>query len=178
MNSESMTPIDWANRPLQKYADFSGRAPRAEYWWFVLGIVIVGIILSIAVAVFARWVGFDRDLGIGKMVFGIYGPITVLFWVALIVPSIAVGVRRLHDTNRSGWWILLPVVPYAIGIITAGPAIMAGGLGAGVGIAMLFMMIGLVWAIVLLVFYCLAGTPGDNRYGPNPYGEGATVAAE
>ena len=62
----------------------------------------------------------------------------------------------------------------------AGPAILAGGMGAGLGLAMLLMFVGFVCAIVLLVFYCLSGTPGDNRYGPNPYGEGggATVAAE
>ena len=125
------------------------------------------------------WI-IESILGIGKMVVGIYGPLTVLLWLATIVPSIAVGVRRLHDTNRSGWWMLLPFVPYAIAAALAGPAIMAGGLGAGLGLAALFMFVGMVCAIVLLVFMCLASNPGDNRYGPNPYGEGggAAVAAE
>src|SRR4051794_11766381 len=98
MNSNSMTPVDWAKRPLQKYADFTGRAPRAEYWWYFLGIVISAIVLSIV----------ESILGLGKLVFGIYGPLTALLWLGTIVPSIAAGVRRLHDTNRSGWWMLLP----------------------------------------------------------------------
>jgi uncharacterized membrane protein YhaH (DUF805 family) len=171
MNPNSMTPIDWAKRPIvEKYADFTGRAPRAEYWWFLLGIVVAYIVLSI----------LENILGIGAMVFGFYGPLTVLLWLATIVPSIAVGVRRLHDSGRSGWWMLLPFVPYAIAIALAGPAMMAGGLGAGLGLAALFMFIGMVCAIVLLVFMCLGSTPGDNRYGPNPYGEGegTTVPAE
>ena len=170
MNPNSMTPVDWAKRPLQKYADFSGRAPRAEYWWFFLGIIIAYILLLF----------FVCFLGNGKKVVGMYGPLTALLWLATIVPSIAVGVRRLHDTNRSGWWMLLPFVPYAIALALAGPAIMAGGVGAGLGIAFLFMFVGMICAIVLLVLMCLGSNPGENRYGPNPYGEGETtsVAAE
>ncbi|HEX6604400.1 MAG TPA: DUF805 domain-containing protein [Sphingomicrobium sp.] len=169
----NMTPVDWAKRPLQKYADFSGRAPRAEYWWYVLAIIIAYIVVSIV----------ESIIGINHMVAGVYGPITTLLGVATLVPSIAVAVRRLHDTNRSGWWILLPLVPYILGMVLGGAAMVGGaasgsamGFGAGMGIAMIFMMIGAVCAIVLLVFYCLPGTPGDNRYGPNPYGAAGTAA--
>src|SRR3954468_23001946 len=127
MNPNNMTPVDWAKRPLQKYADFSGRAPRAEYWWFFVGIVICYILLTIV----------ESILGIRKMVVGLYGPLTALLWLATIVPSLAVGARRLHDTNRSGWWLLMPFVPYAIALALAGPAIMAGSVGAGIGLAFL-----------------------------------------
>ena len=171
MNPNSMTPVDWAKRPiLEKYADFTGRAPRAECWWYVLGLIIAFVVLSI----------IEGILGIKGMVFGVYGPLTCLLWLATIVPGIAVGVRRLHDTNRSGWWILLPIVPYALAMILGGPAIMAGGLGAGLGIAALFLFVGFICAIVLLVFMVLPGSPGENLYGPNPYGDGpeAAVAAE
>jgi uncharacterized membrane protein YhaH (DUF805 family) len=173
MNS-NMTPVDWAKRPLQKYADFSGRAPRAEYWWFFLAVIIAYIVVSI----------IEGILGINRMVAGVYGPITTLLMLGTLVPSIAVGVRRLHDTNRSGWWLLLPLVPYALGMVLGGAAMVGGaatgsavGMGAGLGIAWICMMIGAVGAIVLLVFYCLPGTPGDNRYGPNPYGAAGTAAA-
>lgn len=168
MNS-NMTPIDWAKRPLERYADFSGRAPRAEYWWFVLAVVIVFILLTVV----------ESILGINRMVFGVYGPLTVLLWLAIIVPSIAVGVRRLHDTNRSGWWLLLPIVPYVIAMALGGATLFRAASGgpaaqtaamAGLGLAGLFLLLGGICWIVLLVFYCLAGTPGDNRYGPNPYG--------
>ena len=169
MNPNSMTPVDWAKRPiLEKYADFTGRASRAEYWWYALAIVIAAIVLSI----------IESILGLNNMV-ATYGPLSLLFMLGTLVPSLAVGVRRVHDTNRSGWWILLPIVPYVVAIAMAGPAIMAGGLGAGLGLAMLFMLVGFVCAIVLIVFMCIPSTPGDNRYGPNPYGESeAAVPAE
>jgi uncharacterized membrane protein YhaH (DUF805 family) len=162
------TPIDWAKRPVEKYADFSGRAPRAEYWWYALGLIVAFIVLSI----------IESILGINRMVAGVYGPLTILLWLATLVPTIAVGVRRLHDTNRSGWWLLLPIVPYALAFALGGAAMARGGgadLGAGAGIAMIFLLIGAVGAIVLLVFYCLPSKPGDNRYGPNPYSEGTAV---
>jgi uncharacterized membrane protein YhaH (DUF805 family) len=166
MNS-NMSPVDWAKRPLQKYADFSGRAPRAEYWWYVLALIVAYIVLSVV----------ESILGINRMIAGAYGPLTALLWLGTLVPSIAAGVRRLHDTNRSGWWILLPVVPYCLAFALGGAAMMTGGLGAGLGTAGIFLLIGFVCAIVLLVFYCLPGTPGDNRYGPNPYGSQGTPAA-
>ena len=161
MNS-TMTPIDWAKRPIQKYADFTGRAPRAEYWWFVLAMVIIFVALTIV----------ESILGLNRMVLGVYGPLTTLLWLAVLVPSLSVGVRRLHDTNRSGWWLLL-MVPYAIAgvlMVRSMSAAAAAGTVPGFGAAGILMLIGFVCVIVLLVFYCLAGTPGDNRYGPNPYG--------
>jgi uncharacterized membrane protein YhaH (DUF805 family) len=173
MNS-NMTPVDWAKRPIEKFADFKGRAPRAEYWWWVLAIIVAFIVISIV----------EGLLGMRRMVFGLYGPLTVLLWLATIVPSIAVSVRRLHDTNRSGWWLLLPVVPYCLAMVFGGAAFFraaAGGAAqpgnmAGLGIAGIFMLVGAIGWIVLFVFYLLPGTPGDNRYGPNPYGTEGTPA--
>ena len=174
MNS-NITPIDWAKRPVEKYADFSGRAPRAEFWWYILAIIILSIIARII------------DNIIGMDVVGAYGPLYLLVALGLLVPNIAVSVRRLHDTNRSGWWILLPIIPYCLAFVLGGAAILNGaasagtaGVMAGLGVAALFLIIGFACAVLLLVFYCLPGTPGDNRYGPNPYGEGGgnTVPAE
>ena len=82
---------------LNKYADFKGKASRSEYWWFSLFTVIVGIITGILDVVIFQ--GFTETLGTG--------PLRLLFNVAVITPSIAVGARRLHDTSRSGWWQLL-----------------------------------------------------------------------
>ena len=170
----NMSPVDWAKRPIEKYADFSGRAPRAEYWWFFLALIVAYIVISI----------IESILGINRMVGGVYGPITALLLLGTLVPSIAVGVRRLHDTNRSGWWILMPLVPYCLAFVLGGAAMMGGAatgnpasMGAGMGIAGIFLLIGAVCALVLLIFYCLPGTPGDNSYGPNPYGGGTAAAA-
>jgi uncharacterized membrane protein YhaH (DUF805 family) len=161
----NMSPVDFAKRPLQKYADFSGRAPRAEYWWYTLAIIIVALVLSIV----------EGIVGISRMV-GPYGPLSALLMLATIVPSLAVGVRRLHDTNRSGWWMLL-LVPYFIAAFLAGRS-MASGNMSGLGTAGLLMLVGGVLCIVLLIFMVLPSTPGDNQYGPNPYGGAGAVAAE
>jgi uncharacterized membrane protein YhaH (DUF805 family) len=167
----NMSPIDWAKRPLQKYADFSGRAPRAEFWWYILAVVVASVV--------ARTI--DSILGIEFA--GSYGPLYLIVSLGLLVPNIAVAVRRLHDTNRSGWWLLLPIVPYCLAFALGGAALFGGatsGAGmAGLGIAGIFLLIGAGCAIAVLVFYCLPGTPGDNRYGPDPYGvDAAAVPAE
>jgi uncharacterized membrane protein YhaH (DUF805 family) len=168
----NMSPVDWAKRPLQKYADFSGRAPRAEFWWWLLAVIVLSVIAEII------------DGMIGMKVAGNYGPLSAIVGVALLVPNIAVSVRRLHDTNHSGWWLLLPVVPYCLAVFLGGAAMMGGaatgsaaGMTAGMGIAGIFMIIGAVCALVLLYFYVQAGTPGDNRYGPNPYDSGGRPVA-
>ena len=85
---------------VQKYADFQGRAGRAEFWWFTLAIVLASLVGAVI-----------DDLLIGRgQVF------ETLVGLGTIVPSLAVGTRRLHDTDRSGWWQLLHLVP-VIGVI-------------------------------------------------------------
>jgi uncharacterized membrane protein YhaH (DUF805 family) len=90
------------NTCFAKYATFSGRAARPEYWYWVLFTGISGIVLGIIQ--FAVW-----HLG-GQI-------LNLLFDVAIVIPSIAVGVRRLHDLDRSGWWLLLALVPLVGAII-------------------------------------------------------------
>ncbi|PWR20702.1 DUF805 domain-containing protein [Zavarzinia compransoris] len=86
--------MEWYIAVLKKYVDFNGRARRAEYWWFVLFTVIVSLVLG----------------AIDALIFGtsLLGP---LYSLAVLLPSLGVLVRRLHDTNRSGWWILISFVP-------------------------------------------------------------------
>ena len=164
MATSTMTPIDWAKRPIEKYADFSGRAPRPEYWWYTLAVIVAAIIVSIIESI----VGLDAMLGP-------YGPLSLLLMLGLLVPGLAVTVRRLHDTNRSGWWILIAAIPYLIVGIVMGMAV-AGGSMAAVGTAGLFSIVAFAGFIVLLVFMVLPGTPGDNKYGaPAGGGSVATV---
>ncbi|MBI3634388.1 MAG: DUF805 domain-containing protein [Candidatus Yonathbacteria bacterium] len=84
---------------LKKYAVFSGRATRKEYWMFVL----FNFIISIAVGV----IGFILKIE----------TLSFLYSLAIIIPSIAVGVRRLHDTDHSGWWIFIFLIPFIGAII-------------------------------------------------------------
>jgi len=120
-------------KAMRRFGGMSGRASRAEYWGFFL----VFVIAMIVAAVLDEALHTSRtDQGFG-IIFAIVGTIHV-------IPQIAVLVRRLHDTDHSGWWFWLGIT----------------GLGG----------------IVLLVFACLRGTQGPNRFGPSPYGEAGPAA--
>jgi uncharacterized membrane protein YhaH (DUF805 family) len=112
---------------LKRYAEFSGRSRRKEYWLFILLYVILSVVATVLDASVLRSMAIDGELGVASLILSL----------GLIIPLLAVAIRRLHDTDRSGWWILLGLIP------------LLGGL-------------------VLLVFCCLDGTPGDNRFGPDP----------
>ena len=85
---------------LRKYATFAGRAPRSEYWFYFLFQLIAIVAGMIA----------DSVLGTNMIIYA-------LVVLGLLLPTIAVGVRRLHDTNRSGWWILIGFVPIVGAIV-------------------------------------------------------------
>ena len=106
------------------YAKFRGRAARSEFWWFQLFIVLGGIVAAVL------------DLLANSNVLG-GEPLATLFYLATIIPDLAVSVRRLHDTDSSGWWLLLGLVP-------------------------------LIGMIVLIVWWCLEGSKGYNRFGADP----------
>jgi uncharacterized membrane protein YhaH (DUF805 family) len=162
--------------PLKRYADFSGRSRRLEFWlwtlfnWVVAGtltiLVMVAVFGSIAdlanraaAGEFANYIPNDyassyvelngERYDIPPDVFlqtilgslGIPGILLCLYALATFIPNLAVSVRRLHDQDKSGWWILIALVP----------------------------LIGGIW---LLVLYCMEGTRGPNRFGPDPKGGG------
>jgi uncharacterized membrane protein YhaH (DUF805 family) len=89
-----------------KYVNFSGRAVRSEYWFWALFSLIGGLVTSLIDMVAFGTSGFSGSLGI----------INSLFNLAILLPSIAVGVRRLHDLDKSGWWLLLIFIPL-VGLI-------------------------------------------------------------
>lgn len=92
--------MKWFIKVLKQYVDFKGRARRKEYWMFVLFYSIFLIITSI----------LDITLGIGFGDTGT-GPITLLFYLAILIPGLAVTVRRLHDVGKSGWMMLIQLIP-------------------------------------------------------------------
>ncbi|RUO24381.1 DUF805 domain-containing protein [Aliidiomarina minuta] len=92
--------MNWYLQVLQKYAVFSGRARRKEYWFFVLFNILVGLVLLLLDNLTGT---YNAELGLG-LLGGIYS-------LAVIIPSLAVAVRRLHDTGRTGWWILIALIP-------------------------------------------------------------------
>ncbi len=92
--------MNWYIEVLKKYAVFSGRARRKEYWMFFLFNIIISFVL-----------GFIEGLA------GLPGALSGLYSLAVLIPGIAVSVRRLHDTNRSGWWLLIGLVPFIGAIV-------------------------------------------------------------
>ncbi|WP_068546438.1 DUF805 domain-containing protein [Thalassotalea crassostreae] len=92
--------MNWYITVLKRYATFRGRSRRSEYWFFTL----FNVLISFGLAFIDGMVGsFDANSGVG-MLSGFYT-------LAIIIPSIAVAVRRLHDTERTGWWLLLLLIP-------------------------------------------------------------------
>jgi uncharacterized membrane protein YhaH (DUF805 family) len=92
--------MNWYLEVLKKYAVFNGRARRKEYWMFFLFNIIISIVLGI----------IDGMTGTSSVP-GALGLLGGLYLLALLIPGIAVAVRRLHDTGRSGWWLLISFVP-------------------------------------------------------------------
>jgi uncharacterized membrane protein YhaH (DUF805 family) len=92
--------MNWFLQALKRWSDFNGRSRRMEYWMFVLFNIVIGTVLSF----------IDYMLGMLNTTTGV-GPLGGLFSLAMLIPGIAVTIRRLHDTGRSGWWILIVLVP-------------------------------------------------------------------
>jgi len=98
--------MNWYVEVLKKYAVFDGRARRKEYWYFFL----LNILASIALTGIDAMIGtFDAHVGIGLL-----GGVYIL---AVLLPGLAVSVRRLHDTDRSGWWVLISFIPVIGGLV-------------------------------------------------------------
>lgn len=89
----------WKLVVLERYAKFDGRANRAEYWWYFLANLIVAVVLQL--------------LGNVSSIFSI---VYLLYALAVFIPGLAVAIRRLHDTDKSGWFVLLALIP-CVGVI-------------------------------------------------------------
>lgn len=129
--------MEWMLMPLKRYADFSGRSRRKEYWMFALGIFLA---MVLAAMLFFLVAGPAASTGDGSAMGGMTMLLIAIFglaYLAILIPAIAVQVRRFHDQDKSGWFVLLNFIPYVGGII-------------------------------VLVFMCLEGTRGPNRFGPDP----------
>ena len=113
---------------MNNYANLNGRASRSEYWWFVLFNFIVNIVT------------FVIDLTLGSMITYDMGYVGLIAFLALLLPSVSVSVRRLHDIGKSGWWILLAIIP----------------------------IVNFIGIFVIIVFTIMEGEEQPNQYGNVP----------
>ena len=164
--------MEWMILPLKRYADFTGRSRRKEYWMWILFLILANIVLSILDAVLGLGGSATTTTSSAPGAMGAAGNLSGgllsgVFSLAVLVPNITVAVRRLHDTDRSGWWILLPIVPLvlAFGGVFAGAAAASVSSMMFVGVAFLGVFI---TGLLLLVWYCTEGTRGPNRFGDDP----------
>lgn len=160
---------------LRKYAEFGGRATRAEYWWWILATTLVSTALS----------AIDSFVSAISGLY-VYSPLSTIFGLAVLLPGLAVTARRLHDIGRSGWWQLLwviigiiGIVPLVVGIVVGVVAAFSGGgsweslakpafwipVAAGLLVAFLIWIGLFIWWLVWMV---KQGQPGPNHHGPDP----------
>jgi uncharacterized membrane protein YhaH (DUF805 family) len=168
--------------PLKRYADFSGRSRRMEFWMWVLFQFLLGCGFVIAFLGLLGSAAFSGNLDSPEQAFAAGGAAIglIVLWVLVIlaffIPNLAVTVRRLHDTDRSGWWIMLYWGPYLASLFVT-PALTGAALSGGggnletmMGASLAFSGLQLIGSLVLLVFLFIDGTPGQNRFGPDPKG--------
>jgi len=127
--------MSWYLMVLKKYAEFNGRSRRTEYWMFVLFNFLAILVLA---ALGGVGIAISEDYG------GILFVPLGIYVLAVLIPGLAVAVRRLHDTGKSGWLLLVFML---VGMIP---------------------FIGIIGAIIQIVFFCQDSDPGTNQYGPNP----------
>jgi uncharacterized membrane protein YhaH (DUF805 family) len=128
--------MKWMLMPLTRFFEFEGRSRRKEFWMFTLLTYILYFACIAMMIVGMTTMNEEGDWNtmsaLGLSLFG-------LTFMVLLIPTLAVQARRFHDQDRSGWFVLLNLIP------SAGPAI-------------------------ILIFMCLEGTRGSNRFGPDPKG--------
>ncbi|MBO9471914.1 DUF805 domain-containing protein [Shimia sp. R10_1] len=157
-----------------KYLTFSGRAQRSEYWWFVLFVVLVSVVSAILDSFLF---GVDAETGEGRQV------ITPLVQLGVALPMLAAGWRRLHDTGRPGWYLLLP-----LGLSLASVVLLLSGVAAfsvleqnvenadalrgpaaflGVGGLVTVWILQLALSILMIWWLTRPSQEGENDYGPS-----------
>ncbi len=139
--------MQWVIMPFRRLTDYAGRSRRMEFWLFWLLALIAQMLASYTEAATGQ-----------AALFAGMGPVTLIVTLVLLLPATTVGIRRLHDIDRAGWWMLLFAVPY-FGWLAS---VESGAQSIVAAIALL------VGAIVLLILLVQPGKPGENRYGTDP----------
>ena len=170
-----MTFVNAVKQCFRKYGDFSGRATRAEYWWWQLfgwiGAFVFGVVDSSIVSLIVSLIG-----GVD-----VFSPFGTVFGLAILLPGLAVTARRLHDIGKTGWWLLawfivffLGTIPFILGIVLIVLSVIdiMSYESTNFTVSVILILIGLlVWLIAIiwwLAWMIRQGQTGPNRYGPDP----------
>ena len=161
-----MGPVEAIGSCLRQYAGFFGRAPRSEFWWWFCAVcIVVGVSMALLGMEEGSFEGADPDVGSEPM----SGSIAVaILWLGILIPTLAVTVRRLHDADWSGWWALSTALCNAPTVYAAAFGPYALGLVLGINGVLLAYVAAVVIALVVFVRMFFPGTRGDNRFGPDP----------
>lgn len=160
-----MTFADAVRTCLRKYATFSGRASRSEYWWFFLFVVGGGAVIATVHGILFGPTETEVAPGLVKTSYdgGLPG---TLFSLATFLPTLAAGWRRMHDTGRPGLYLLYPLIVMA-GI--GGAAAVLGDSGLGMIVIAPALIVLLISPLLVLWWLARPSEPGQNDYGPNPH---------
>lgn len=136
-----MNIIESVKTCFRKYATFTGRASRSEYWWWTLAIWIFFVLILVlfmpsASTLSSMESGAMLDIDAQRQYMK-FMSITGIVYLVILLPTIAVAVRRLHDINKSGWFLLISFIP-------------------------------IIGPLICLYWFICKGTQGDNQYGPDP----------
>ncbi len=178
-----MEPVEAVKTCLRKFFDFTGRARRSEYWWFILFYLIVALVW-IFLSSFFMAVGFEfSSVNEGPVKTMVKSSTLMLVPILIfIIPSYAAQTRRLHDSGHSGWWIVASFAVSLVYVISYYFALMkpildseSAGRGFNENLSPTWMVvvgilsiISIVLSIVILVFTIQDSEPGENKYGPSP----------
>jgi uncharacterized membrane protein YhaH (DUF805 family) len=147
----------------RKYAVFSGRARRSEFWYFILVNGTILLLLTVVAGTPGR-AGAFWQLFQGGTFATTHTPVQI-YWAVSLLPQVALSVRRFHDIGLRGWWVLLALAADTSGFISARPGLS------------LFLIPAAGILVVLVVLWSQDSQPGPNRYGPNPKGVNAATPA-
>lgn len=134
------------------YVDFNGRVGRTQFWFFILVYVVLAIAVSIVAAVTTH-------------------ALSTLFALAMLLPNLGMTVRRLHDTNKPGIYVVILLIPAVLTILMGLVALAAGPFGFLAFILFFASLIWLIWLVAagIMIYLCAQpGDAGDNQYGPPP----------
>lgn len=182
-----MNAINYAILPFFRYFDFRGRSSRSEYWWYSLLLVIIGILyFAYSIAAMPSFTDMmDPDFDETALGYGFIDYVYIIFSLATFIPNLAVSVRRLHDINRTGWWLaafyglmatssvlftgaMITIFVSAMVAISGDMSSMGSSFGSSYILIALSIGIFIGTLVWMIVWFASPSVSNNNRFGDDP----------